>query len=385
MIYFDNAATGGFKPYSVQEVAEAAIKHLCANPSRSGHRLSETGGEIVFRTRKLIREVFNGASADRVIFTKNATEALNTAILGLLKKGDHVVTTCMEHNSVLRPLHSLKAAGIVDLTVFYPQKSAYITQKQLIRYDDIRPLIKENTRLVITNHVSNVTGAEADVSGIGNGLKRDFPSVLYVVDGAQSGGHIPLDMVGDKIDALCLAGHKGLMGIMGSGVLILSEQASPTPLTYGGTGSDSFNLLQPDFYPDRLESGTLNLPAIAALFEGVLYIKNNLEFISERLYKMTEALIERLTAIKGINIYSLPNRSGIVAFSADGYAAEEYTATLSRKYDIATRGGFHCAPLMHKYLDTASDGLVRASLSPFNTFKEISSFANAVKHLANKN
>ena len=246
MIYFDNAATGGFKPYSVQEVAEAAIKHLCANPSRSGHRLSETGGEIVFRTRKIIRDVFNGASADRVIFTKNATEALNTVIFGLLKKGDHVVTTCMEHNSVLRPLHMLKASGIIDFTVFQPQKNAYITQKQLVRYCDLRPLIKENTRLVITNHVSNVTGAEADISDIGSGLRKEFPDILYAVDGAQSGGHIPIDIERDNIDALCLAGHKGLMGIKGSGVLILSERTSPAPLTCGGTGKGSLVIIGKD-------------------------------------------------------------------------------------------------------------------------------------------
>ncbi len=379
MIYFDNAATGGFKPYSVQEVVPTVIKHLCANPTRSGHKLAATGGSAVYKTRKLCLDMFGGYSEDRVIFTKNCTESLNTAILGTLKSGDHVITTCMEHNSVLRPLEHLKKLG-VQVTVIYPQKNAYITQKYAICYDDIKPHIQGNTRLIITNHASNVTGALTDIHGIGNKLKREFPNILYLVDGAQSGGHIPINMKDSGIDILCLACHKGLGGIMGSGLLIFGE-CDISPLNFGGTGSDSFNLSQPDYYPDRLESGTLNLPAIVALSEGLLHLDSTLEFIGGELKKMTEKLISILHKVPDIAVYSRLNPCGIVAFSLPQIPSQLAAQTLSDKYDIAVRGGFHCAPLMHKYLGTDADGLIRVSLCEHNTYREISLFERAIKDM----
>ncbi|MBP5308788.1 MAG: aminotransferase class V-fold PLP-dependent enzyme [Clostridia bacterium] len=382
MIYFDNAATGGSKPYCVRETVNSVIAFLCANPTRSGHKLANAGAEAVFRCRNLLKEVFGCGSAERVIFTKNCTEALNTAIFGILKKGDHAVMTCAEHNSVLRPTERLKKSIGLETDVIYPEKNAYISQKYLITYDAIKPFIKKNTRLVITNHCSNVTGAFTDVKGIGEGLKRDFPEVLYMVDGAQSGGHVSIDMARDKIDVLCLAGHKGLGGIMGSGALLFSEAADIAPLTFGGTGSDAFKLDQPDYYPERLESGTLNLPAIVSLYEGVLATNPTMGKNAEKLVFLTETLISALKKTSGVKVYSQPNPCGIVAFSAENLPSGEYAELLSEKYDIAVRGGFHCAPLMHRYLETEKNGLVRISLSAENTERETAAFLAAAKELS---
>ena len=381
MIYFDNAATGGSKPRGVAESVFAAVKYLCANPTRSGHKLAAAGGEAVFRCRNLLKEVFGCGSAERVIFTKNCTEALNTAIFGVLSAGDHAVITCMEHNSVLRPLYFLEREKGVEVSVVYPEKTAYITQEPLISYKDIKPFIKKNTRLVVTNHASNVTGSVTDVRDVGEGLKRDFPEIIYLVDGAQSGGHINIDMRRDRIDALCLAGHKGLGGITGSGALLLSDDCSVRPLTFGGTGTDSFSPEQPDYYPERLESGTLNLPAIVALYEGLLAVNSAMPASTAKIYSLTKYLISALGEIDGIKLYSRPNPCGIAAFSLEKLPSQECAEILSEKYDIAVRGGYHCAPLMHEYLSTKESGLVRVSLSAENTEKEISRLLAALREM----
>lgn len=381
MIYFDNAATGGFKPYNVTEAVTAAIKYLSVNPTRSGHRQAKAGGDIVFKARQLLKETFGSKYIERVIFTKNCTEALDTAIFGILKEGDHVVATCMEHNSVLRPIKRMMDEKGVTADFVFPQKAAYISQDPLILYSDIKPLIRENTRLVITNHISNVTGSSADVGEIGRALKRDFPNIIYMVDGAQSGGHVGIDMERDGIDVLCLAGHKGLGGITGSGALIFND-CDISPLMCGGTGTDSFSLNQPDYYPERLESGTLSLPAIISLYEGLIYTRQNMETGSARLADMTSVLISALTGLKGVKVYSLPNPAGIVSFSVARIPSEECAEILSEKYSIAVRGGFHCAPLMHEYLGTQNHGLVRASLGFQNTYSEIDKFVSAISEIS---
>ena len=270
MIYFDNAATGGFKPRAVTDATHNIIRYLSANPGRSGHRLSVTGAQIVSDTRKELSELFC-SSPERVVFTKNCTEALNVAIYGLVSQGMHVITTIYEHNSVLRPLFLLKEKGIISLDVVMPSLDKPIDEI-------IEEKITPNTGLIVTTATSNVTGENLPVNKIGEAAKRH--GVSYVVDGAQAGGHMPISVNGSGISALALAGHKGLYGIMGSGVLILSDETSVCPTFVGGTGSESFNLKQPATYPDALECGTLNLPAIAALLEGTRYVKNNLKNIS---------------------------------------------------------------------------------------------------------
>ena len=381
MIYLDNAATGGFKPYGVRDAVRSAVNFLNANPARSGHKLAAAGAQAVFRTRKLAAGFFGCGEVERTVFTKNCTEALNTAIFGLLGEGDHVVITCAEHNSVLRPLAALKEAGKVDFDVAYPQKAAYFAQNRHVSFEDIEPLLKKNTRLVITNHASNVTGSVADVKDIGEKLKKARPEIIYLVDGAQSGGHIDINMARDNIDVLCLAAHKGLLGIMGLGLLLFSERADIRPLSFGGTGGDTFSP-QPGYYPERLESGTLNLPAIAALTEGLVHLSAHFTEMNEVVFSLTRTLSEGLESIRGVKVYSRPNPVGIVSFSVDGISSQTAEGRLSDEFGIACRGGFHCAPLMHEFLGTDDLGLARFSLSAFNTEREILAAIAAVKEIA---
>lgn len=367
MIYFDNAATGGFKPDSVITAATAAMK-FCANPGRSGHKLSIACLERVYNCRKLLCNFLGGYSYDRTVFTKNCTEGLNIALLGILKAGDEVVTTVAEHNSVLRPLEFLKTRGV---TVQYaPLKDGELCEKEVVK------LVTPKTRAVVITLASNVTGTSVDVAEI----KKAVPAhTLLICDGAQACGHVPVNMKASGIDALSVAGHKGMLGIQGSGALLFSERVEPAPVLFGGTGSESYNLNMPDFFPDRLESGTLSYPAIVSMGEGVLYLEENLREHMQKVVNFTAFLTEELSRMDGVKVYSKPNPYGIVAFSLEKMQSEIAAFRLSDEYSVCVRGGLHCAPLMHKALE--SDGLVRASVSAFNTQSECERFVQAVKNL----
>ena len=233
--------------------------------------------------------------------------------------------------------------------------------------------------MIVCNAVSNVTGLALPIAEIGALAKEN--GLLFLVDGAQGGGHIHLDMKEQNISMLCLAGHKGLFGIMTSGILLFDESVEVEPLIFGGTGSESFNLSQPTCYPDRLESGTLNLPAISSLLEGIKYVKTNRKNFATHLFSMTEKLINALDEIQGITTYSKPNQSGIVAFAIKDISSDHVADILNKDYDIAVRGGLHCAPLMHKFLGTLDSGLVRVSLAVQNSSKEISFLIHAIKDI----
>lgn len=364
MIYFDNAATGGFKPDCVISAVTAAVK-AAANPGRSGHKLSIACLERVYAVRKILCEFFGGYSYDRVIFTKNCTEALNIAILGTLKSGDEVITTVAEHNSVLRPLEFLKGNGV---KVSY----APLNANGEIDLPALGRLVTHNTRAAIVTLASNVTGTAPDIAKIKELLPENC---LLICDGAQACGHVDINMKALGIDALAVAGHKGMLGIQGSGALIFSERFNPAPVLFGGTGSESINLNMPDFYPDRLESGTLNYPAIVALGEGTAYLKENMLSDSQKIIGMTDFLCDNLQKIQGIRLYSKPNPFGIVTLNFLNNQSEFAAYTLSEDYGICVRGGLHCAPLMHKAL--ASEGLIRVSLSAFNTLNECGEFVEA--------
>lgn len=368
MIYFDNAATGGFKPDSVITAATAAMK-FCANPGRSGHKLSLACLERVYACRKLLCGFFGGYGYDRVIFTKNCTEALNIAILGTLHYGDEVVTTVAEHNSVLRPLEHLKARGI---KVHY----APLDIKGGVDISALLSLVTKRTRAVIITLASNVTGTAPDISVL-RGIIPD--ETLLICDGAQACGHTRIDMKKLGIDALAVAGHKGMLAIQGSGALLFSERLNPDPVLFGGTGSESYNLGMPDFYPDRLESGTLSYPAIVSLGEGVMYLNENLDSGAKKTLEMTEFLCKNLSATHGVKLYSKPNVYGIVSFDMENMQSEAAAYNLSEEYSICVRGGLHCAPLMHKAL--SSTGLIRASVCAFNTVNECEQFLQAVNFL----
>lgn len=367
MIYFDNAATGGFKPDCVTGAAYAALRN-CANPGRSGHRRSLACAERVYACRKAIASFFGAPSPDRVAFTKNCTEALNIAILGGVGSGGKIVSTVAEHNSVLRPLQYLEDMGTnVEL--------APLTADGRI---DCARLISmaQDAKAVIVTLASNVTGTSPDIAKIKANIPQDC---LLICDGAQACGHQKIDISALGIDALAVAGHKGMMGIQGSGALIMSARCHPRPIMFGGTGSASYDLDMPDFYPDRLEAGTLSYPAIVSLGEGVLWLSTRLYENRDYLVYLTDKLLRGLEEIPFITLYSRTNPFGIVAFDVRGMPSEEVAERLSREHGICVRGGLHCAPLMHGALGTS--GLVRASLSPFNTAGEVEYFLKAVRGL----
>lgn len=370
MIYFDNAATGGFKVHAAISAAESVMKFLSANPGRSGHRLSSTGAKIVAECREVLADMF-GADSSRVIFTKNCTEALNTAIFGLPLSG-RVITTDYEHNSVLRPLYKLARDGKISLEI--------LPAENII--ESIKNLDTSGVSAIVTTAVSNVTGKILPIKEIGEFAKEK--GIYYIVDGAQGAGHIPLSVKEQNISCLAVAGHKGLGGIMGSGALIIADDVEVSPLTFGGTGTETFSEDMPTFYPERLEAGTLNLPAIASLLEGARHIKRNLVHFALTVENYTERLINGLSVIEKVTLYSDKNPAGIVSFKINGKSSQEVADMLNNDFDVAVRGGFHCAPLAHKSLGTEKEGLVRASLSVYNSASEIEYFVKAIKRIAEK-
>ena len=377
MIYFDNAATGGRKPDQVVSAVSSAIK-LCANPGRSGHKLSLSCAKLVQDCRKVLNDFFDGYGLDRVVFTKNCSEALNIALFGVLKKGDHVVASCMEHNSVLRPLETLRKAGVITYDIC-PLRGDPQNGNATLFAADIEKLIKPNTRLVAVTSAANVTGTVPDLFSIRKILPKH---TLFLCDGAQGGGHLQLKMKEIGIDLLALAGHKGLLGIQGGGALLFSDRVSPSPILYGGTGSLSVSLDMPDFYPDRLETGTLCFPAIVSMLEGVRYLTLHAKQTQSRLLMLSAYFLNGLCGLHEYAAYSKPNSCGIATFAHSSLPSERIADVLSSRYDIAVRGGLHCAPLMHKALGTEEDGLVRASFSHFNSEREIDVLLSALREIS---
>ena len=371
MIYFDNAATNGFKICAVTDACTTVLKHLSANPGRSAHRLSYKGAEIVYSARESVRKLFNAKSVDRIIFTQNCTHALNQAMLGLVKSGK-VVTTVFEHNSVLRPLYFLKNKGEIDLEIVLPKTDDFSA--------DILSKVTDNTTAVIMTGASNVTGEVLPYKQVGKILKSK--NIPLIVDGAQLAGHKKIDVISDNISLLAVPAHKALNGVMGSGALVINTDLPLTPITFGGTGTETFLENQPEVLPEKLESGTLNLPAIAGFYEGALYTQKNCERFGSILKEKTALIIDGLKNIDGIKIYSKPNECGIVAFNIFATDSQIIAGRLDSEYDIAVRGGFHCAPLIHKHLKTDTLGAVRVSLSPQNTTSEINLFLFAMRQIA---
>jgi selenocysteine lyase/cysteine desulfurase len=367
MIYFDNAATAGFRTYASTEIAVSIIKHLMANPGRSGHRLSLKGAEIIYNARCAIKNLFCAKSEDKVIFTQNCTHALNQAILGSISGGE-VITTVFEHNSVLRPLTFLKNKGIIDLKIVEKKCNDYST--------DILNAITDKTTAICITGASNVTGEIMPYEKIANAVGD---KIKIILDGAQPAGHKRIDLSKNQISMLCVPAHKALNGIMGAGALILNTDEKLIPLTFGGTGTETFNLNPPDVLPERYEAGTLNLPAIASFYEGALFTDKHIDRFGPLLKEKTSFLIEELKKLDGVTVYSKPNECGIISFNLLSTDSSIVANILSEEYDVAVRGGFQCAPLMHKYLGTEKQGTIRVSLSPQNQASEINVFLYAVK------
>lgn len=376
MIYLDNSASTFVKPKEVIKAVNDSLVHFTANPGRSGHKASiRTAIEIV-NTRIKLAELFNNDSSENVIFTNNCTDALNLAILGSVKKSGHVICTENEHNSVLRPLEHLKEEGLIDYTI------AYQSNKKGIKASDIEPLIRDNTYLVICNHISNVNGDKADITAIGKLCKEH--GILFLVDGAQSAGHEKIDMQADNINMLAIAGHKGFYAPQSIGALILNGKVDLCPIRFGGTGTNSLELFQPKELPERFECGTLSTPLIMGLSAGIDFVKNNYKEIRYKLDDLTTFVNYELSQLPVISYTQPENAHGVLAFNIPDVHSNDFANYLDEKWNICVRGGFHCAPIKHNALGTLEQGAVRVSISYFNTFSDVQRLILAVKTFLKK-
>lgn len=374
MIYFDNAATSGYKPECVINAVKNSLRYLSANPGRSGHSMSVKAALLVHKTRERLKEFLDLPRGD-IVFTLNCTQSLNFAVLGSLREGGHVVTTAYEHNSVLRPLSELERAGKISLTILKPDETGAVNAAA------VENALTYKTYLVCTNHVSNVTGAVTPVKEIGKLCKRK--GVLYLVDAAQSAGYGALSMAEDNIDLLAAAPHKGLHAPQGAGILAIRENTRISPVLYGGTGTASEQVFQPSELPECLESGTLPTPAIAGISAALAYTKEHMEEHKTKLAALSDYALKGLYRINNITPYSAPCAAGgIVSFNIGTYHSADVANILSDQYDICVRGGLHCAPLIHQHLGTLCQGIVRASLGVDNTYQQIDFFLRAVKEIA---
>ena len=371
-IYFDNAATSSPKPPEVLERVSAALTEFNANPGRSGHSTALSAAREVLSARERLASLMNAGEETNIAFAFNCTDALNLAIKGALRYGDHVITTQLEHNSVLRPINALAVRGRISLSIVSPRADGFVDP------EDIRASIRKNTRLIAVTHASNVTGAIQPVAAIGELARRE--GILYLIDGAQAIGATPVNVRALSCDLYAFPGHKSLLGPMGTGGLYIRPGVVLRTLREGGTGTDSESMFQPDERPERYESGTLNLPGIAGLGAGCAFVAKRVSAIMSHERELTGALYEGLSAIRGAEIYSPREeaaRAGIVSFNLPGMTSSDVADRLGRM-GIAVRGGLHCAPGAHRFLGTLRRGAVRASVGYANTFEEVDAFLNAV-------
>ena len=376
MIYLDNAATTMRKPECVVQAVADAMRSF-GNSGRSIHSSAMNASRMIYETRAALAELFGAENPQQIAFTPNATQALNLAIKGVLNPGDHVITTALEHNSVLRPLYELEDHG-VQLTVL-PADS-----RGNIRYEDFEAAIRPNTRSVVTTHGSNLTGNLLDIQRIGKIAKAH--GLVYIVDASQTAGIFPIDVRKMHIDILCFTGHKGLLGPQGTGGLYVRDGISVRPLLSGGSGVQTYLRSHPLQMPTALEAGTLNGHGIAGLGAAIRYLRETgPDAIREKEQQLAAAFYDEIRRIPGITVYgdfSTANRCPIVTLNVRDYDSGEVSDALSAQYDIATRPGAHCAPLMHKALGTAEQGAVRFSFSHYNTMEEIRIAVSALRELA---
>lgn len=372
MIYLDSASTTNHKPLCVKwAMLKSMLKKYCANPGRSSHQYSLNAGNMVYETREILNEFFGNDCVNNVIFTSGCTEALNLAIFGTIKKGGNVVYTSNEHNSVARPLESLKSKGIITTTLVETNNLGVVTP------DMIEKTISSDTYLVIVNQTSNVTGATSDVCAIGKICKKH--NVLFLVDGAQSAGHQKIDMVNDNISMLAVAGHKGLLAGQGIGALLFRNGVEVLPQKFGGTGTYSEQLLPPVTYPESLEAGTGATPLVFSLNAGVDYVKKHFYKINNKICLLTKYLLDEIKKLNGIVLFTQPNDyNGVVSFRVKNVSPSDVVEYFNEN-GICVRGGLHCAPLCHKKMGTLDGGTVRVSISSFNHKWEIKKFIGKLK------
>ena len=380
LLYLDNAATSWPKPPGVADAMVHFIESVGANPGRSGHRLSVEAARIVYRTREAIAQFFNISDSLRVVFGLNITDSINLALHGLLKPGDHVVTTGMEHNAVMRPLRQIEKNNVMITQVACAQDGT-------IDPDDVKTTIQPNTRLVVVNHASNVCGTLLPIKEIGEIARH--ANLLFLVDSAQSAGTINIDMIRDQIDLLAFTGHKSLYGPMGTGGLILGERIDPQEITsirQGGTGSRSEREEQPDFLPDCFESGTANAVGLAGLLAGLAWLNDvGVEKIQADEEKLCQQLINGLMEIPGVIVYGTHDakkQTATVAWNMEGVEASTIGMRLDDEFGILCRVGLHCAPSAHRTIGTFPDGCVRFGLGAFNSQSDVERTLKSVARIA---
>ena len=366
MIYFDNAATTGLKPASVVNAVKYVLENYSANPGRSGHTLSVNTAEMVYKTREELSRFFGSDGAETVVFTQNCTHSINCVLKGVLKRGDHCIISSLEHNAVVRPL--------VKTGVSYSVATVSLTDDNKT-LESFREQIKPNTRLIFCTGASNVLGKILPIREIGELCRKK--GILFGVDAAQTAGVLPIDMKKMNIDFLCIAPHKGLYAPMGIGVLI-ARKGIPNTIIEGGTGTNSIELFQPSSLPERLESGTINVPAIAGIGGGLAYVENK---GLKKLYSGELGLIQRLynnlRSEPKIKLYTpFPKENSyvpVLAFNLAEMPSTKVSQVLSEN-GVAVRGGIHCAPFAHKQMGTLEEGAVRVSVASFNNEREIDAF-----------
>ncbi|GAB4350056.1 MAG: aminotransferase class V-fold PLP-dependent enzyme [Candidatus Abyssubacteria bacterium] len=375
MIYLDNAATSFPKPDAVIEAMVGYMRRIGASPGRSSHRLARHADETVFHAREALAALFGVDRSERIVFTANATEALNLAIKGMVSDGGHVITTSLEHHAVLRPLRTLARHGI-DLTIL-PSDGGPIEP------DEVRRAIRPDTRLITTVFASNVTGALMPVQAIGE-VAREH-RIPYLVDAAQAAGAVPINLGELPVDLFAFTGHKALMGPMGTGGLYIAEGLELKPLKEGGTGSDSPNPLQPEELPDRYEAGTLNGPGIAGLGAAVQYIMDKgVAALRERELGLAHRLEEGLAGINQVTIHSRAGRDRIAltSISLEGWESQRLAYELDQRFGVCVRAGLHCAPEAHRSIGTFPGGTVRFSPGPFTRVEDVDAAIEAIRRLA---
>ena len=365
MIYLDNAATSFPKPRRVIRELLKCVKEYCGNPGRSAHELSIKSSEKIYETRCALASLLNFPSPENIVFTLNASYALNLAIKTTVPKNSHVIISDIEHNSVVRPLEGLRKAG-VEYSAFKANEA---------REKDIEALIRDNTSCIIVNNISNVTGEENPLETLYK-IKQKY-NIKLILDASQSIGHRKFDLENAKVDVLCAPSHKALFGIQGAGFAVFCDGLSRDSFIEGGSGSESMNPRMPNALPEHFEAGTLPTPAIASLCEGINFIlETGIEEIEKRLNFYTDELRERLASIKGVKICGANN--GIISFVHEKLPPYVIASELN-SLGIAVRSGFHCAPFIHKRLGTENGGTVRASLSYLNQKSELDAFYKALK------
>lgn len=375
MIYFDNAATTIQKP---KQVVEAVTQALCSmgNAGRGAHNASMGASRMLFDTRKKLAELFGGNNPAQVVFTSNSTESLNMALKGLLNPWDHVITTQLEHNSVLRPLYELEDKG-VELTILNSDA------KGRICYEDFEKEIKKNTKMIVCTHGSNLTGNLTDIGRVGE-IARSH-GLLFVVDASQTAGVFPIHVEEMKIDVLCFTGHKGLLGPQGTGGMYVREGVIIRPLKTGGSGVQTYSRTHPSQMPTALEAGTLNAHGLAGLDAALDYLKDTgINVIRKKEQELMWYFYQKVLEIPGITVYGdfdIQERCPIVSLNVKDYDSSEVSDFLFTEYGISTRPGAHCAPLLHQAMGTEKQGAVRFSFSHYNTIEEIDIAVQALKEL----